>query len=91
MRIYKSTGYLIRIILSVIADMRHFIFLLLLTVFAFGDAFQSVAKANTGLDTTDSDGNVTTYVFASGFIDSFLFTYRMILGDFDTDDMGSAC
>lgn len=84
MRIYKSTGFLIRIIISVIVDMRYFIFLLLTTVLAFGDAFQSLAKTNKNSENEDD-------VFVSGFIMSFLYTYRMILGDFDTDDIGSTC
>lgn len=71
-------------IISVIYDMRYFIFLLLTTVVAFGDAFQSIARANTGMDEDGGD----SYVFTSGFVNSFMFTYTMILGDFDTSDMG---
>ena len=89
MRIFRSTSYLIRMIICVIADMKIFILLLLTTILAFGDAFQTIAKANKDVQELDTDGNVIDYVFVSGFINSFLFTYRMILGDFDTSDFGS--
>lgn len=38
MRIFQSTGYLVRIILQVCIDMRYFLFILLLTLIAFGEA-----------------------------------------------------
>ena len=38
LRIYKAYGYLIRIIIEVIIDMRHFLLVLGLTICAVGDA-----------------------------------------------------
>jgi hypothetical protein len=46
MRIFDSTGYLIRIIIQVIIDMRHFLLVLLLTFVAFGDAIRSISDSN---------------------------------------------
>ena len=36
LRLFKETGYLIRIIVQVIKDMKYFLLLLLLTIIAFG-------------------------------------------------------
>jgi hypothetical protein len=38
LRIFQKTGYLIRIIVEVVIDMRHFLLILLLTIIAIGDA-----------------------------------------------------
>lgn len=46
LRIFKNTGYLIRMIVEVIYDMRHFFLVLLITIAAFGDSFLSISLAN---------------------------------------------
>ena len=46
LRIFKSTGYLIRMIVEVVKDMRYFFLVLLITVAAFGDSFSNIAVAN---------------------------------------------
>lgn len=46
LRIFKTTGYLIRIIIEVVVDMRHFLFILLLTFIAFGDAIYNINSSN---------------------------------------------
>jgi hypothetical protein len=46
LRIFNSTGYLIKIIVSVCIDMRHFLFILFLTMMAFGDAMRQMSAAN---------------------------------------------
>lgn len=73
LRIFESTGYLIRIIIQVCIDMRHFILLLFLTFIAFGEAIQSIS------DTT-GENNYTGYLGGIGYV------YRMVLGDFSVDD-----
>jgi hypothetical protein len=73
LRIFESTGYLIRIIIQVCIDMRFFIFLLFLTLIAFGEAIQSIS------DTTGEE-NYTGYMGGIGYV------YRMVLGDFSVDD-----
>jgi len=77
LRIYENFGYLIRIVQEVVVDMRFFLCVLLLTVFAFADAFLSISMAN------PPDSRFTT-----DFTDASLYVYRMILGDFDTSDFG---
>jgi len=44
-RIFQSTGYLIRIIIEVVVDMRHFLFIMFLTMIAFGDAMRSISTS----------------------------------------------
>ena len=72
MRIFKETGYLIRMITTVIIDMRFFFLVLVIGIVAFGDSFLSIAGGNTGDD-----------VFTSGFINSIIYTYAIVLGGFD--------
>lgn len=43
LRLFKETGYLIRIIVQVIKDMKYFLLLLLLTIIAFGQAIQAIS------------------------------------------------
>jgi len=79
MRIFKATGYLIRMIIDVIADMGIFLLLLLITIFAFGDSLLTL-----------SYGNAEDERFAgNSFIDASLYSYRLVLGDFDTGNFGS--
>lgn len=72
LRIFESTGYLIRIIIQVCIDMRHFLFLLLLTFIAFGEAIQSISD--------QTSENFTGYLGGVGYV------YRMVLGDFGVED-----
>jgi hypothetical protein len=78
LRIFENTGYLIRMITEVIVDMRHFFLVLLVTIAAFGDAFLKISMSNMNEDKQ----------FTTNFVDSLIFTYRMILGDFDTTEFG---
>lgn len=78
LRIFKNTNYLIRMIFTVIYDMRSFFLVLLITIVAFGDSMLSLALANEpGEDQ-----------FVTNLLDAIIFTYRIILGDFDTTKFG---
>lgn len=46
MRIFKNTGHLIRIIVDVIYDMRHFLLVLFITILAYSDALSSLSYPN---------------------------------------------
>jgi hypothetical protein len=74
MRIFKNTGYLIRMIFEVVADMRNFFLVLLITIAAFGDSFLRLSLGNEGEE-----------IYTTDFLDSIIYTYRMILGDFGVD------
>jgi hypothetical protein len=79
LRIFKQTGYLIRIIIEVIKDMRSFLLILSLTFIAFGDAFNSINTSN-----EESDK------FSGGiWIESIFYVYRMVLGDMNLDSLGT--
>ena len=78
LRIFKNTGYLIRMISEVVVDMRYFFLVLFICVAAFGDSLLTLSKDN-------PEGEER---FIHGFVDSHIYTYRMILGDFDTVAFG---
>jgi hypothetical protein len=78
MRIFRNTSYLIRMIITVIYDMRSFLLLLFITIIAFGDSWLSISL-----------GNVEEEQFVHNFGEAIFFTYRVILGDFDTTAFGS--
>jgi hypothetical protein len=80
LRIFESTGYLIRIIVQVVIDMRHFLLVLLLTFVAFGDAVYNIQLGNTAEDPIYEGEN---------FIGGVAYVYRMVLGDFDTTGFGN--
>jgi len=46
LRIFEKTGYLISIIIEVVKEMKYFLFILMLTVFAFGDSLAQVSSIN---------------------------------------------
>ena len=64
-------------IIEVIYDMRSFMLLLLITIAAFGDSLLSISLSN------DEKNQ-----FIGGFVESMTYTYRLILGDWSTDDFG---
>eukprot|EP00347_Sterkiella_histriomuscorum_P009906 403339425 len=76
-RIFKSFGYLTRLIILVIYDMKHFLVVLFFTIVAFSDSFLTL-----------SNGNDDEDKFVDGFFDSIIYTYRIILGDFDVTKFG---
>jgi hypothetical protein len=46
MRIFRNTGYLIRMIVEVVKDMRNFFLVILITITAFGEAFLRLSLGN---------------------------------------------
>jgi hypothetical protein len=77
-RIFKSFGYLIRLLILVIDDMRTFLGVFFFTIIAFSDSLLTI-----------SNGNAPENQFVSSFTDSAIYTYRLILGDFDVDNFGT--
>ena len=77
LRIFKTTGYLIGMILEVVKDMRHFFLVLLVTIIAFASSFLAISL-----------GNDEANQFTTSNLDATIFTYRMVLGDFDTGAFG---
>ncbi|CDW72022.1 wd-40 repeat protein [Stylonychia lemnae] len=77
MRIFKHTGYLIRMLIEVAWNMGIFLLLLLITILAFRDSFLQLSNEKNEY---------------SQFIEHFLYpgfyVYRMILGDGNTNPFG---
>eukprot|EP00347_Sterkiella_histriomuscorum_P022795 403337130 len=76
-RIFDATNYLIRTVYEVVKDMGVFLFVLLITVAGFGDAFLRL-----------SEGNEEEEKFIESFIPAVLYAYSMILGGYDTTAFG---
>jgi len=81
-RIFEQTSYLIRMIVEVVIDMRHFLLVLFVTIIGFGNAFLVLSLGNVGNSLEDKN------VFIGTFVDSIFYSYRMALGDFATDEFG---
>lgn len=71
-RIFKSYGYLTRLIILVISDMKDFLVVLFITIVAFSDSLLTISL-----------GNTPDQRFVTDFTDSIIYTYRIVLGDFD--------
>lgn len=84
MRIFKKTSYLIRMIVEVVSGMGVFLFVLFIALAAFGNAFYALSQGQQ--NQVDDDGNSVQFI--TGFIDSIIFAYRVILGDFDVSGFG---
>jgi len=73
LRIFKKTGYLIRMIIEVIIDMKVFFIVLMIVLCAFADAFLSLSTANVDEEIQFAGNN---------FLSALLFSFRTSLGDF---------
>lgn len=75
-RIFRSTGYYIRMLVEVIKDIKYFIFIFALTITAFAHAWFIFLK-------NGSEGSdLTSFSLSLGYV------YRLALGDFSTDEFG---
>ena len=72
LRIFQSTGYLIRMLFHVIWEMRIFLFILLLVYLGFGEAFLRLSE------TSDSP-------FIEDYAYSVVYAFRLSIGDTDTE------
>lgn len=79
LRIFKQTGYLIKIIIEVVKEMRFFLLILLLTIVAFGDPLQGISSSN-------RDEN---QFISGGFFGGVEYVYEMCLGAFSTEQFGT--
>jgi hypothetical protein len=69
-----SIGYLIKMIIGSLSDMKFFIMILFIVEIAFGEAFLRLSQAST------NSGN-----FLDNYAMAFVYTFRMSLADNDTD------
>ena len=71
-RLFDSTSYLIRIIVTVVLDMKNFFLVFVFMNIGLGNAFLVL-----------SNGNTPDNQFTSGFVNSALYNYQIILGGFN--------
>lgn len=76
LRIFESTGFLVRAILIVISEMRYFLLILLLSICAFGDSYKVMDQAN------NKDSQFLTKEGYSNFVGGLYYTYLIGLGEF---------
>lgn len=74
LRIFFATAHLVRMIIEIIYDMRYFILIFFISVFAFANAFYILGR------------NMSDNLAGSTFLLGFIYSYRMGLGDWDTGD-----
>jgi len=79
LRIFFATAYLVRMIIEIIIDMKFFVGVLMIATIAFGNSFYIL-----GRNSPDGENLAGSNVF-----DAFIFSYKMGLGDFLTDDFGT--
>ena len=77
LRSWKRTGALIRLLTEVIKDMLTFLFILLIAVLAFGDAFYSLSNSRPKEER-----------FTTGYVHALITTYLIGLGEFELSDYG---
>eukprot|EP00347_Sterkiella_histriomuscorum_P012361 403368887 len=73
-RIFRTTGYYIRMLVEVIKDIKYFIFIFALTIVSFGHAWSIYLRNGTEYSDTE------TISHSMGFV------YRLALGDFSIID-----
>lgn len=82
-RIFDSTGFLIRAILAVVYDMRHFLVILGIAICGFGDSFRVMSLANVD---NGKDGSANgRFITGSGWTAAawaWLYSYDVALGEF---------
>lgn len=75
LRIFDRTAYFIRIIVQISMDVRYFLFIFLIALVGFGNGFLILSRGNS-IEGTE---------FVGSFMESLFYTYKMTLGDFDTN------
>ena len=73
LRIFRSTGYLVRTLTDVIYDMKVFLFILFIVYFGFGEAF---------LRLSEKSGES---MWIKNYAMSWVYSFRLSVGDNDTD------
>lgn len=80
LRIFKSTGYLIRMLSRIFNDTKVFIFVLLFTCIAFGDTFLRINDAN---------ASSNQFVEYGDLAQAFIWVWAVILGGFTISQFGA--
>ena len=79
LRVFADTAYLISMIQAIILEMKYFVLALVIAILAFSNTFYILGR-------NADDGNFT----GDHLWDAFIYTYKMGLGDFDTDNFDTS-
>ena len=82
LRIFDSSAHLVRTIIEITFDIRNFLFVFMVGVVGFGASFFILSNNN--------QANAEPNTFINSFSMSFIYSYRLSLGDFDTDAFGDS-
>eukprot|EP00347_Sterkiella_histriomuscorum_P005811 403355181 len=77
LRIFDASSHLVRTIIEITADIRYFLFVFFLAIIGFGGSFLILSNNN--------DPEKEGARFIESFPSSFIYSYRLGLGDFDID------
>ena len=78
LRIFFETGYLVRMIIEIVKDMRNFVLILLISVFAFANSYYILGRNS---DSTNFAGE--------NVAGAFVFSWNMAIGNSDTSGFGT--
>ena len=78
LRIFFETGYLVRMIIEIVKDMRNFVLILLISVFAFANSYYILGR-NSG----------STNFAGENVAGAFIFSWNMAIGNSDTSGFGT--
>ncbi|CDW83568.1 wd-40 repeat protein [Stylonychia lemnae] len=81
LRMFKATGYLVRMLIEVIYDMKIFFLVLLIVFFALTDSFLSLSNGQEDLELRYAGDN---------FFYAFVYAFRTGLGDFSVDNYNAS-
>jgi len=85
LRATEATGWLIRMIFEVIRDLVPFLSVLLISILAFTDAFQSMSSSQRSIAAAKGLTDPDAYGFTEGYTGSFIYSYLILIGEFGTD------
>jgi hypothetical protein len=76
LRIFRMTGYLVRILTDVFYDMRIFLLILMFAYLGFGEAFKRLSE---------SSADDAQFIDNNNYAGAIVYVLRLSLGDFNTD------
>lgn len=86
LRVYDSTSQLIRMIIEIVNDMRHFMMVLFIGIIGFTSGLYIMQHGLPEyLDPEQTQPNPNYMFVGNTFFNAFIYTYRLTLGDFQLD------
>eukprot|EP00347_Sterkiella_histriomuscorum_P004690 403359477 len=88
LRIFDKTAHLIRTIVEITTDIFDFLFVFYLGIIGFGLSFYILSNNNEQHELVNEDEANSKFI--TSFANSFMYSYRMSLGDFQLDNFDSS-